>query len=290
MKKKINRAKRYKIITIIFYSIIYTIGIQWFMSSANLLTTGMAGVAQIVVILTKLKYGLVYIVLNIPGIYIGFKYIGKKFTYYSLLNILIVSGVSMILPVMDLTDDMMVNAIFGGILMGISMGKILKVGGSCGGTDFFIMYLLKYKNKDFQKVNLNVNMGILIVGIIVLSVTMGYTTGVYLGLYTIISLYIRNSALDQVFTNTNTVTLFIVSENLKSVSKYINMVLHRGTTIINDVEGGFTKDKKQMMMVNLNQYEYTLFIDEVSNYDEKIFINVLDSKEIVGNYKIDKGA
>ncbi len=285
-----NNAKRYKIITIIFYSIIYTIGIQWFMSSANLLTTGIAGIAQIVVIITKFKYGIVYILLNIPGIYVGFKYIGKKFTYYSLLNILIVSLVSMILPIKALTNDMMVNAIFGGILMGISMGKILKVGGSCGGTDFFIMYLLKYKNKDFQKVNLNVNMGILIVGIVVLSITMGYNEGVYLGLYTIISLYIRNSALDQVFTNTNTVTLFIVSESLVNVSKYINLVLHRGTTIINDVEGGFTKDKKQMMMVNLNQYEYSLFIDEVLGYDEKIFINVLDSKEIVGNYKIDKGA
>lgn len=287
MKKKNNLSR--KLILITGYSIIYAIGIQLFMSPSNLLTTGVAGIGQIIVILTNFKYGLVYILLNIPGIYIGFRYIGGKFTMYSLLNIVVVSLVSFFIPVRAISSDVMLNAIFGGILMGISMGKILKIGGSCGGTDFFAMYLLKYKNRDFQKVNFNINMIILLLGIVILTITLGYQQGLGLGLYTIISLYIRNSALDQVFTNTNTVTLFIVAKDLKPISYYITNVLHRGNTIINDVEGGFTKEKKQMMMVNLNQYEYSLFIDAIANYNQDVFINVLDTKKIVGNYLLTKG-
>ncbi len=288
MTKKISSYKTGKVILIIIYSILYAIGLQLFMQPANLLTTGMAGVAQILSNVSDWPYGYIFMLINIPGIIIGFKYIGKKFTLYSMLNIFTVSIVTIYLPVIKITDDIIVNAVFGGILIGYSLGRILKVGGSSGGTDFFVMYLLRYKNMDFQKVNLTINVFIIILGILYYSLYFPSQKVIELGLYTIISLYVRNTVLDQTFTNTHILTLFIVGDHLENVSKYINQTLRRGTTIIKEVEGGYTHEKKTMLMATLNQYEYSLFIEEVHNINPGVFINIVDTKKVEGNYKKSK--
>lgn len=280
-----NKIAYDKIIKIIVFSGIYTAGLHYFMNPANLLTTGLAGISQIIEELTPISYGIIYIIINIPGIILGFTSLGKKFTIYSLFSILTVSFCSFlfsIIPVWETNNlDPLINAIFGGVLMGYGMGMLLKIGGSSGGTDFFGMYLLKYKNIDFQKVNLVINLFIIVIGFVF--------WGIELGLYTLVSLYVRTMALEYTFTNAQSVTLFIVGENLDKVSDYITCRLKRGTTIINDVEGGYTHKNKQMIMTTLNKYEYSVFIGEIFNIKGDLFINIMDTKQIVGNFQKDKG-
>ncbi|MFV0288608.1 MAG: YitT family protein [Mycoplasmatales bacterium] len=288
MKKVANKIILNKVIKILFYSLIYAIGLQLFLQPANLLTIGLAGVGQVVSGVLGIKYGIVYIIINIPGIIIGLRYIGKKFTFYSLLNIITVSFVTIFIPVISISEDTVVNAIFGGILLGYSVGKLLEMGASSGGTDFFAMYLLKYKNQDFYKVNLIINTLVVVLGVIYFAVYFGMKKGVELGLYTMISLYVRNTILDQTFTNTHVLTLFIIGDNIEKVSQYINNNLKRGTTIINNVEGGYTHKKKRMIMVTLNQFEYSLFLEHIYDICPNIFINIIDTKKVEGNYKKSK--
>ena len=285
MTKYITKEEMWKIIKIILFSMIYTMGLHFFMNPSNLLTTGLAGVAQIIEKTTPFNYSTVYILINIPGIIIGFKYLGKKFTVYSIFNIFTVSVFSFLFSYVNIRQllqiDPLIDAIFGGILMGYAVGKLLKMGASSGGTDFYAMYLLKYKNIDFEKVNLIINVLIIITGI--------FFFGIELGLYTLISLYIRNTALEQTFTNAQTVTLFIVGDDLQKVSSYINKKLKRGTTIIDNAYGGYTHHEKQIIMTTLNKYEYSIFIAEIFDVEPSLFINIMDTNQIVGNYKKDKG-
>lgn len=276
-----NNIEIKKILLIIFYSFIYSVGLYFFMNSANLLTTGLAGISQIIEKFTTVNYGTIYILINIPGIIVGFKYLGKKFTMYSIFNILTVSFLTFLFSSITVPEylnfDLFIDSVFGGILMGYSVGKLLKIGASSGGTDFLAMYLLKYKNIDFQRVNWIINFSIIVIGIFVF--------GLELGLYTIISLYIRNSAIEQTFTNPQSVTLFIIGSDLDKVSDFINDRLRRGTTIIKSVEGGYTHDKKEMIMTTLNKYEYSIFINNIFDINPDLFINMVETDQIIGNYK-----
>ncbi len=177
MKKIINKIRFNKVLKILIFSCMYALGIQLFMQPANLLTTGMAGIGQILSGVTNIKYGIIYTLINIPGIIIGFRFIGKRFTFYSILNIFTVSFITLFIPVIKISSDTMIDAIFGGILIGYSVGKLLEIGASSGGTDFYAMYLLKYKDKDFHKVNLIVNMGVIVLGIIYFGVYFGAQKG-----------------------------------------------------------------------------------------------------------------
>lgn len=281
MRKLRNKYIVIKIFLTILYSAIYAIGLQIFIQPVHLLTTGLAGIAQIIEQFASIEYGVLYLILNIPGMLIGWFYLGKKFTFHSFLSIVTVTLVTLVVPIQAVSQDLLLNSIFGGIVMGYGIGSLLKIGGSSGGTDFFVMYLLKYKNIEFAKVNIILNIIIVLVGIIF--------NNIEIGMYTIVSLYVRNTVLDQVFTHTQTSVLFIVGNNLQQTSYFINNKLKRGTTILKNAEGGYTRDSKEVIMVSLNRYEYSIFIDYINLLEEDIFITVMDAKNIVGNYQLSKG-
>ncbi len=285
MNKIINVVSNKKILLTIVYSIVYTLGITLFLDSADLISTGLSGVAQILDnVLDSLSipssYGSLYLLLNIPGIILGWIKIGKKFTFYSIVSIVTVTITSGIFPVIKITDDIILNSIFGGLLMGYGIGGLLKIGASSGGTDFYGIWLFEKYDMDFTKINVIINFGII-----------GFATliyGIEIGLYTILSFYIRTVSIDQVFTNNNKITVWIIGQDLTKVSQYINQKLKHGTTIIPNVEGGYTRERKEIIMTILNQYEYSILIEDLYKIDPSVFINVTETYKLHGNFKFRK--
>ncbi len=285
MNKIINVVSNKKILLTIVYSIVYTLGITLFLDSADLISTGLSGVAQILDnVLDSLSipssYGSLYLLLNIPGIILGWIKIGKKFTFYSIVSIVTVTITSGIFPVIKITDDIILNSIFGGLLMGYGIGGLLKIGASSGGTDFYGIWLFEKYDMDFTKINIIINFGII-----------GFATliyGIEIGLYTILSFYIRTVSIDQVFTNNNKITVWIIGQDLTKVSQYINQKLKHGTTIIPNVEGGYTRERKEIIMTILNQYEYSILIEDLYKIDPSVFINVTETYKLHGNFKFRK--
>ncbi len=270
----------------IMYSMIYGLGIIIFLDRANLISTGLAGASQIILFFTEklglgFTYGLIYLVTNIPGILLGWYKIGKKFTFYSLVSILTVTITSDIMPEnIVITHDIILNSIFGGVLMGYGIGGLLKIGASSGGTDFYGIYLFEKYGIDFTRINSMIN--IVVIGVAML------IFGLEIGLYTILSFYVRTVTLDTVFTNNNKLTVWIIGRDLTKVSQYINQKLKHGTTIIPNVEGGYTREKKEVIMTILNQYEYSMLIDDLHKIDPSVFINVTETYRIHGNFKYRK--
>ncbi len=275
-----------KIYYTIIYSMIYALGIILFLDTAGLISTGLAGVAQIINFFTETMgipatYGTIYLVLNIPGILLGWLKIGRRFTIYSLVSILTVTLVSDLVPAVVVTNDIMLNSIFGGLLMGYGIGGLLKIGASSGGTDFYGVYLFEKYGLDFTRVNTIINVIIISVATLIF--------GMEIGLYTILSFYIRTVTLDTVFTNNNKLTVWIIGRDLTKVSQYINQKLKHGTTIIPNVEGGYTRESKEVIMTILNQYEYAMLIEDLYKIDPSVFINVTETYKVHGNFKRKKG-
>ncbi len=285
MNKLLSIANNRKMYLTIMYSIIYTLGITLFLNSANLISTGLSGVAQILDnILNNVNipvtYGTLYLALNIPGILLGWFKIGKKFTFYSIISIFTVTLTSDLFPVIHVTDDIILNSIFGGLLMGYAIGGLLKIGASSGGTDFYGIWLFEKYGIDFTRINVIINFGIIGVAT--------FIYGIEIGLYTLLSFYVRTVSIDQVFTNNNKITVWIIGQDLTKVSQYINQKLKHGTTIIPNVEGGYTRERKEIIMTILNQYEYSMLIEDLYKIDPTVFINVTETYKLHGNFKFRK--
>ncbi len=285
MNKLLSIANNRKMYLTIMYSIIYTLGITLFLNSADLISTGLSGVAQILDnILNGLNipvtYGTLYLALNIPGILLGWFKIGKKFTFYSIISIFTVTLTSDLFPVIHVTDDIILNSIFGGLLMGYAIGGLLKIGASSGGTDFYGIWLFEKYGIDFTRINVIINFGIIGVAT--------FIYGIEIGLYTLLSFYVRTVSIDQVFTNNNKITVWIIGQDLTKVSQYINQKLKHGTTIIPNVEGGYTRERKEIIMTILNQYEYSMLIEDLYKIDPTVFINVTETYKLHGNFKFRK--
>ncbi len=280
------RGKKY--MKIVLYSFIYAIGFQLFIAPSNLLATGFSGIAQIIVHVSPaslgLTYSLVYFVINIPGFVLSYKTMGKAFTIDTFLVIFLMSFFTAVVANLTkdwyLTEDVILQCVFGGLTMGYAVGAILKMGASSGGTDIFGLYLLKTKNMSFTNVNMIMNAAIIVFALKIF--------GIEAGLYTLLSLYVRNATIKFVFTNNDLVTLFIICEDSSKLQKLITIKLHRGTTVLHGY-GGFTHAQKEVVMTTLNQYEYRLFVNMLENHIvEKVFVNVVDTRKIIGNYNVQK--
>lgn len=280
------RADKFFKITI--YSLLYAVGFQLFIEPAGLLATGFSGIAQIIVRISPtelgLTYAVVYFVLNIPGFLLSYITMGKTFTIYTFYTVFMMSYLTSVVAHLSanwfITDDIILQCVFGGLLMGYSIGAILKVGASSGGTDIFGLYLLKTRNMSFNKVNMIMNAAIILSAMELF--------GLEAGLYTLLSLYVRNLTMKYVFTNNDLLTLFIITKDSRVVQKMITMRLQRGTTILQGY-GGYTHAEKDVVMTTLNQYEYRLFLNLLDQYvDERVFVNVIDTRNIIGNYNIQK--
>lgn len=278
-----------KIVKIILFSLIYAVGFQLFIAPAGLLATGFAGISQILLLFLGrfgITYGVIYFIINLPCIYLAYKMFGKKMAFLTTVSIITMSLSTDLLGYVfqnfNVTDNIILDCVFGGILMGYGIGVQLRMGLSTGGTDVIGLYLLKKKNMDFSKLNLYLNGAIVLFAMSVF--------GLEIGLFTLLSLYIRVLAMDKVYTNNNLLTLFIVGTNLSSVNKYINHKLGRGTTILEGY-GGYTHSSKDIIMTSLNQYEYRLLLQHKKRFvDAHFFINIIETKNIVGNYQIDKNS
>lgn len=277
-----------KLFKLALYSFIYAFGFQLFIAPSGLLATGFSGLAQIIVHISPrnlgLTYSVVYFVLNIPGFVLSYKTMGKEFTINTFFVVFLMSFFTSVVAYFTdgwfITSDVILQCVFGGLTMGYAIGGILKIGASSGGTDIFGLYLLKTKNMSFTSVNMAMNALIIIFALEIF--------GMEAGLYTLLSLYIRNATIKFVFTNNELVTLFIITKDSSVVQKLITMKLHRGTTIIPGY-GGFTHADKEVVMTTLNQYEYRLFINMLDKHvDEKVFVNVVDTRDIIGNYNVQK--
>lgn len=277
-----------KTLRLVIYSFIYAFGFQLFIAPSELLATGFSGVAQIIVQIAPvglgLTYSVVYFALNVPGFVLSYKTMGKEFTLNTILVVFLMSfftsAVALFTNGWFITNDVILQCVFGGLTMGYAVGAILKQGASSGGTDIFGLYLLKTRNMSFTSVNMAMNAVIIIFALKIF--------GMEAGLYTLLSLYVRNATIKFVFTNNELVTLFIITEDSKVVQSLITMKLHRGTTILPGY-GGFTHADKEVVMTTLNQYEYRLFVNLLDTYvDEKIFVNVVDTRDIIGNYNVQK--
>ena len=219
------------------------------------------------------------IVINAIPAYIGFKHIGKKFTLFSILMILVSGLLVDMIPRLQVTHDPLLVSVFGGIMNAVAIAICLHGDTSSGGTDFIAIYLSRKKGKDAFPVVLGVN--------VVILATAGFLFGWDKALYSIIFQYVSTQALRILYRKYQQVTFFIVTNRSKEVCSRIYDLTTHGATIMN-AEGSFEGDGRKMVYSVVDAADRRNVIDAIHEIDPCAFINSVNTAEIRGNFHLNE--
>ncbi|MGC6767038.1 YitT family protein [Enterococcus sp. LJL128] len=270
-----------KIFVILITGITGAMGLNLFLIPAKVFSAGMNGIAQILATLLYSHFsitidtGLFILLLNLPIFILGFLKLGKEATIFSFMNVACVSVITMIFPVYTVTDNPLMNAIVGGVLIGIGAGLSLKMGFTTGGMDVISLVLSKTTGKTVGKYIFMLNSIIVAIA--------GFLFNWESALYTIISIYCMTQVIDALHTSHQKVTAMIVTTNPEIVVRGIAEQMVRGMTLLPSV-GGYSKAEGQMIMMVITRYELYDLEQIVHSIDENAFMNIVPTQTVLGRF------
>jgi uncharacterized membrane-anchored protein YitT (DUF2179 family) len=269
-------------VVVVVGGILNAAALNFFLIPAKVLSSGFTGVAQLISLLVQqytgfpLGTGIVLFLLNVPVTYLAWMRLGRRFTIYSSLSILVMTLVLMVLPVYKLTDNLLLNAVFGGVISAIGVGITLKYGASTGGMDIIAMVLSRMKDRPIGLYYFGLN------GLIVLSA--GFFFGWEKALYTLVTLYVSSRVIDAIHTRYMKLTAMIVTDKGKEVSQAIHERLVRGITRL-PAKGAFTDKEKEILLIVLTRYELYALKNIIQEVDPKAFTNIVETTAVIGAFR-----
>ncbi|MBO4376172.1 MAG: YitT family protein [Lachnospiraceae bacterium] len=270
-----------KIVIITFAALLMAANINTFVDAGGLYPGGATGLTILIRRAAELwfhielPYTLVIIIINSIPIYIGFRFIGKKFTVYSVYMIIMVGVFSDMIPTYAITYDTLLVSIFGGIINGLAISICLLQGSTSGGTDFIAIFMSEKKGMDSWNMILGIN--IVILG------SAGLLFGWDKALYSIIFQYASTQVLHTLYTRYQKETLFIVTNKPEEICVIISDLTQHGATLI-EGEGSYEHCERNVVYSVVSREEYKKVLREIKKADPQAFVNTLRTEEISGQF------
>lgn len=273
-----------RILIVIFGAILNAISLNFFLIGANVYASGFTGAAQLISSVFNdflgigVSTGLLLFILNIPVAILGWFKVGKGFTVYSGISVLFTTLFLTLLPVIELSQDIILNAVFGGVIGGIGVGMTLKLGASTGGMDIVAMVLSRMKDRPIGTYFLLLNAVIIAMA--------GFLYEPENALYTMLTLYVTTYVIDAIHTRHEKVTAMIITHKADELQRAIHNKMVRGITII-PAKGAYTKEDKNMMYLVITRYELYDLEKIISEVDPNAFTNIVQTTGIFGFFRRD---
>ncbi|MCR5778743.1 MAG: YitT family protein [Lachnospiraceae bacterium] len=261
--------------------LIMAINVQTFVHTGGLLPGGFAGVALLFQNIAKtfwgvkLSYGTLYFFLNLIPIIISYKKIGKKFTIFSCVTIMLNAFLTDVIPYKIITYDILLISIFGGIINGFAVSLCLIAGATSGGTDFIAIYISEKFGVDAFNYVLGFNACVLICD--------GLLFGWSKALYSILFQYASTQVIHIMYKRYQKNTLLIVTDKPKEVAGLISNMTGHGATDIHAF-GSYENTPRSMLYSVISREETAQVISEVKKIDTCAFINVIKTENVYGKF------
>lgn len=270
-----------RILVLCLASLLLAVNIKSFVRTGGLYPGGATGltillqhIAQTFLHL-EVPYTLVNLVLNAVPVYIGFRFIGKKFTLYSCLMIFLTGIFTDIVPGYTITYDILLVSVFGGIINGLVISICLLVNATTGGTDFIAIFLSEKKGMDSFNVILGLNMLILAAA--------GILFGWDKALYSIIFQYVSTQVLHTLYKKYQQQTLFIVTNKPQEISDAISRETHHGATIL-EGEGSYDHCDRYVVYSVVSSAESKRIVRLIREIDSQAFVNAIRTEQLAGRF------
>ncbi|MDQ6598478.1 YitT family protein [Bacillus salipaludis] len=268
------------IMFIIIGAFIFALGVNLFVIPNELGEGGVTGITIITYYLFKWSPGLVNLILNAFLLIIGYKFLNKVTTIYTIIAVVFNSLFLHLTEGWNIaSDEMMVNAIFGGIIIGTGIGLILRVGGTTAGTTI----LAKITHKYF---GWSISYGLLFFDLIVVFSSY-FVIGAEKLMLTIIMLYVGTKVMEFVIEGFNPKkAITIISDKPNDIAKQVTTTMDRGVTVYSG-HGYYTKTPKEILYIVISKQEVIKLKRIVQSTDPNAFIAIHDVRDVFGEGFID---
>lgn len=266
---------------VVLGGLLMAVNINTFVHSANLFPGGFTGLSLLIQKTVfnsfniTIPFSVLLYSLNIIPFFIGFKFIGKKFTIYSVIMIFVSGLMTDIIPGFNLTNDMLLCAVFGGIVNSVAISLCLFAGSSSGGTDFIAILISEKTGKSAWNWILAFNTCVLIAA--------GIIVGWDAALYSIIFQYVSTQGLNFLYKKYAKTTLIIITDRDQEIYQIIKNKTNHDATVFQG-KGCYAGTEHKMLYTVVSSQESGALEKAIRNVDPSAFINVIQSKEIIGRF------
>lgn len=261
---------------IVIGAVIAAFAIEEFLVPCLILDGGIVGISIIINNLTGFQLGLLTIILNIPFLIIGAKKMGHAFIIRSLFAMIVFSiSLEVFSGFVNATDEYLLAVCFGGVILGIGVGLVIRFGGCLDGTETVAILL----NKKFGWA---VGQIVLIFNIFIYSIA-GLLFGWDRAMYSLLTYFITSKVLDMIENGLDQAkAAMIITNDATAISDMIYERLGRTVTIM---EGeGLVSGKKVVLYCVMTRFEIAELKNIIKSIDDSAFVTVSDVSEIIGNH------
>jgi len=267
-----------KILMIELGTLIFALSVGLFILPDRILTGGVAGITALLTDFIPISEDILTIILNTFLFILGSILLGKEF----FLNTLIYSVsypfallfVTRMLP--EYHVDPILASLYGGLMGGVSMGIMFRNGGSSGGTDALALIAEKYLHVKVSDAIMFMDTVTVLAGL--------YIYGLNSVLIGLISVLLTSVALDRtmnIYGGVEAKRFEIISDKYLEIAEDIHGILERGSTIL-DVTGGYTGNRKKMLLVIVSDDQYSAVKEIIDKHDPTAFVIISEAKDING--------
>lgn len=236
---------------------------------------GVTGISTVLAEFVPLSVGVLSFIINVPLFFLGWKNVGWRFAVRSFIAMGLMSLFIDILPSDDLTGEVLLASCFGGVLLGVGLGMVVRAGATTGGTDMAAKMVHQYVGF------LSIPVILFAIDGIVVAVA-GAVFGMKAALWALTVLFISSKAMDMVIKGFNTALQFlIISNESEAIISRIHRELERGCTRLM-AEGTYSGKPVGTILCVLSRVEAPRLKKMVAEIDPQAFMTICDVHEALG--------
>nr|WP_289780569.1 YitT family protein [Staphylococcus hyicus] len=264
------------LILVIIGSFIFAAGVNAFIISGDLGEGGVTGLAIILYYAFHISPAWTNFIVNAVLIALGYKFLSKRSMYLTVFATVLISVFLSLTETWSVkTDDILVNAVFGGLTVGLGIGVIILAGGTTAGTTILARIANKYLDVSTPYALLFFDFIVVMISLTVIPLDRV--------LITLISLYIGTKVIDFVIEGLNPKkAVTIISKEPDRVAKMIDEDIGRGVTILNG-RGYFSKQETDVLYAVISKTQLSRTKRLIRKIDQNAFVVVHDVRDVYGN-------
>lgn len=275
MKKKVI-----DILFIILGAFIFALAVNLFVIPNEFGEGGVTGLTIIFYYMFQWSPGLVNLIINSFLLVAGYKFLDKTTTIYTIIAVLFNSlflhlTVNWSIP----SDELILNALFGGVFTGVGIGMIIRVGGTTAGTAILARMTNKY-------LDWNISYSLLFFDLIV-ALSSYFIIGAESLMFTIVMLYVGTKVMDFIIEGLNPKkAVMIISQEQDKIAEQVNIIMERGVTVLSG-HGYYTKTPKEVLYIVISKQEVSALKKIVKAIDIDAFVTIHDVRDVFGEGFVD---
>ena len=247
-----------------------------FLTPNRIAPGGITGVAMILNHLFHWPVGTVSLALNVPLFIISYRAMGKIFAFRSLVATVLFSLFIDILPLKPLTMDPLLGTLYGGVLLGVGLGLIMRGGATTGGSDM----IARMVHRRFQFISVGSFLFAIDCAVVMAA---GFLIGTTEALYALINIFLTAKVMDVVIVGFSAnKACFVISSKWQEISERIMRDMDRGVTQLT-ARGAYTGTERPTLLCVISRSEIMAFKRIRREEDENAFVIIVEAHEAIGD-------